>query len=153
MVMERGDIRYEVWSKIMTVFKDPNSDEVLNGKVYRNPWTGEENLVAPNIIGSRSLYYVGTEGKITSAQFARDTNAKKGENWSAEIDPKMDSALTLTWTVMGDNIQMVGQRKYTDQRPIPLAENGTTTISLDQIRKPDLQRIGSVFEIVFLAPW
>ena len=153
MVMERGDGRYEVWSKVMTVFKDPNSGEALNGKVYRNPWTGEENLVAPNIIGSRSLYYVGTDGKITSAQFARNTNAKKGENWSADIDPKMESALTLTWTVMGDNIQMIGQRKYPDQRPIPLAEYGTTTIALDQIRNPELQRVDSIFGFVFLAPW
>lgn len=153
MVMEREDGRYEVWSKVMTIFKDPDTGEVLNGKMYRNPWTGKDNLVVPNIIGSRSLYYVGDDGRITSAQFAMDTNAKKGENWSAEIDPNMESALTLTWTVMGENVQMVGQRKYPDQRPIPLAEYGTTTIPLDQIKNPDLQRVDSIFGIVFLAPW
>lgn len=153
MVMQRDDGRYEVWSKVMTIFKDPDTGEVLNGKTYRNPWTGEDNLVAPNIIGSRSLYYVGDNGQIISAQFARDTNAKKGENWSAEIDPNMESALTLTWTAMGDNVQMVGQRKYPDQRPIPLAEYGTTTVPLDQIQNPDLERVDSIFGIVFLAPW
>ena len=153
LVLPRDDGRFEVWSKVMTIFKDPETGEVLNGKTFRNPWTGEENLVAPNIIGSRSLYYVGDDGRITSAQFALDTNAKKGENWSADIDTNMESALTLTWTEMGDNVQMVGQRKYPDKRPIPLAEYGTTTVPLDQIRNPDLQRVDSIFGIVFLAPW
>ena len=153
LVMPREDGRFEVWSKVMTIFKDPETGEVLNGKTFRNPWTGEDNLVAPNIIGSRSLYYVGQDGTITSAQFARDTNAKKGENWSAEIDPGMESKLSLTWTTMGGNVQMVGQRKYPELRPIPLAEYGTTTIPMEQIRNPDLERVDSVFGIVFLAPW
>lgn len=153
LVLPRDDGRFEVWSKVMTIFKDPETGEVLNGKTFLNPWTGEENLVAPNIIGSRSLYYVGNDGRVTSAQFALDTNAKKGENWSADIESNMESALTLTWTKMGDNVQMVGQRKYPEKRPIPLAEYGTTTVPLDQIRNPGLQRVDSVFGIVFLAPW
>ncbi len=153
LVLPRDDGRFEVWSKVMTIFKDPETGEVLNGKTFRNPWTGEDNLVAPKTIGSRSLYYVGDDGRVTSAQFALDTNAKKGENWSADIDSNMESALTLTWTQMGENVQMVGQRKYPDQRPIPLGEYGTTTVPLDQIRNPDLERVDSVFGIVFLAPW
>jgi hypothetical protein len=152
-VIQQEDGRYEVWSKVMTIFKDPDSGKVLNGKTFLNPWTGEENLVAPNIIGSRSLYYVGDDGRITSAQFARDTNAAKGENWSAEIDPNMISALTLDWAIMGDNVQMVGQRKYPEVRPIPLAEYGTTTIPLKQLQDRSLERVDSIFGIVFLAPW
>lgn len=152
-VIPQGDDRYEVWSKVMTIFKDPETGEVLNGKTYKNPWTGEDNLVEPNIIGSRSQYYVGDDGRVTSAQFARDTNAAKGENWSAEIDPNMVSALTLTWTKMGENVQMVGQRKYPEKRPIPLAEYGTTTIPMEQILDPSLERVDSIFGIVFLAPW
>ena len=153
LVLPRDDGRFEVWSKVMTIFKNPETGEVLNGKTSRNTWTGEDNLVAPNIIGSRSLYYVGDDGRVTSAQFALDTNAKKGENWSAEIDSQVESALTLTWTLMGDNMQMVGQRKYPDQRPIPLAEYGTTTVPLDQIQDQTLDRVDSIFGIVFLAPW
>ena len=151
-VFPRDDGSYEVWSKVMTVFKDPDSGEILNGKTYRNPWTGEDNLVEPNIIGSRSLYYV--EGShIMNAQFARETNADEGENWSAEIDPGMTSALTLEWAVMGDKVQMAGRRKYPEVRPIPLAEYGTTTVDLAQVIDPDLPRIEATYGIVFLAPW
>lgn len=152
-VIPRGDDRYEVWSKVMTIFKDPETGEVLNGKTYRNPWTGEDNLVKPNIIGSRNMYYVGDDGRVTNAQFALDTNAEKGENWSADIDPGMASALTLTWSKMGNNVQMVGQRKYPEERPIPLAEFGTTTIPMEQLLDPTLERVDATFGIVFLAPW
>ena len=33
-----GENRYEVWSKVMTVFKDPETREILNGKEFRNPY-------------------------------------------------------------------------------------------------------------------
>lgn len=151
-VFPRDDGTYEVWSKVMTVFKDPDTGEVLNGKTYKNPWTGEDNLVEPNIIGSRSLYYV-EDGQVTAAQFARNTNAAAGENWSAEIDPGMTATLSLEWSVMGPKVQMAGRRKYPEVRPIPLAEYGTTTVDLAQILDPDLTRIESTYGIVFLAPW
>lgn len=151
-IIPRDDGRYEVWSKVMTVFKDPETGKVLNGKTYRNPWTGEDNRVEPNIIGSRSLYYT-ENGQVISAQFARETNADAGENWSAEIDPGMTSALTLEWSVMGDKVQMAGKRKYPERRPIPLAEYGTTTVALDEILDDSLTRVEATYGIVFLAPW
>jgi hypothetical protein len=151
-VIARDGGRYEVWSKVMTVFKDPETGEILNGKTYRNPWTGEDNLVEPNIIGSRSLYFV-EGGQVVSAMFARDTNAAEGTNWSAEIPASAKDALSLSWTVMGDRVQMSGRRKYPEKRPIPLAEYGTTTVDLAEILNQDLTRIEATYGIVFLAPW
>lgn len=151
-VIPRDGGRYEVWSKVMTVFKDPETGEILNGKTYRNPWTGEDNLVEPNIIGSRSLYFV-EDGQVVSAMFARDTNAAEGTNWSAEVSASAKDALTLSWTVMGDKVQMSGRRKYPEKRPIPLAEYGTTTVDLAEVLDPDLTRIEATYGILFLAPW
>ena len=151
-VMPRDDGSYEVWSKVLTVFKDPETGEILNGKTFRNPWTGEDNLIEPNIIGSRNLYYVEGD-RIMHSQLAREANAQKGENWSAEIDPGMTNEVTLTWAVMGDKVQMVGHRSLPERRPIPLGKYGTTTVDLSEIRDPSLTSVNSVYGIVFLAPW
>ena len=44
-VKRLGENRYEIWSKVMTVFKDPETGAILNGKEFRNPFTGEMNQV------------------------------------------------------------------------------------------------------------
>ena len=57
--------RYEIWSKVMTVFKNPETGEILNGKEYRNPFTGEMNQVEPNVIGSHMILEPDEQGRIT----------------------------------------------------------------------------------------
>ena len=129
--------RYEVWSKVMTVFKDPETGEILNGKQFRNPFTGQMNQVEPNVIGSHVILEPDDEGRIS------ETPAAGGET----------VALDLSWVRSGDKLLMTGSRDYPEQRPIPLAEYGSTVVDIPSLNDPAPGRLEAVFSSVYLAPW
>ena len=132
-----ADNRYEVWSKVMTVFKDPETGEILNGKQFRNPFTGQMNQVEPNVIGSHVILEPDDAGRIS------ETPAAGGET----------VALDLSWVRSGDKLLMTGSRDYPEQRPIPLAEYGSTVVDIPSLNDPAPGRLEAVFSSVYLAPW
>lgn len=129
--------RYEIWSKVMTVFKNPETGEILNGKEYRNPFTGEMNQVEPNVIGSHMILEPDGQGRITERPAAGGDAA----------------VLDLSWVRSGDKLLMVGSRDYPEERPIPLAEYGTTVVDVPALNDPGPSRVEAVFSSVYLAPW
>ncbi len=129
--------RYEVWSKVMTVFKDPDTGAIVNGKQYRNPFTGELNRVEPNVIGSHVILQPDGEGRIS------ETPAAGGET----------VVLDLSWVRSGDKVLMTGSRDYPEQRPIPLAEYGSTVVDIAALNDDGPGRLEAVFSSVYLAPW
>ncbi|MDX2144944.1 MAG: DUF1838 family protein [Rhodospirillaceae bacterium] len=149
---------FEMWSKVMTIFKDPDSGEVLNGKTWKNPFTGAMNTVKPNIVGSKTLYTVSDTGTILGAKVGDEPNPflkdQAGAKPTAPPPPKSaPDEMKLQFIVLGDKVQIAGQRKYPDKRPIPLAEFGTTTAELADIRDTKKPRVEAVFAAAFLAPW
>ena len=137
-VKRLGENRYEVWSKVMTVFKDPETREILNGKEFRNPFTGEMNQVEPNVIGSHTILEPDDQGRIS----------ERPADGSGE-----PAVLDLSWVRSGDKLLMVGSRDYPEQRPIPLGEYGATVVDLPALNDPGPSRVEAVFSSVFLAPW
>jgi hypothetical protein len=138
-VMRRGPNEYEVWSKVMTCFKDPGTLEVLNGREFRNPFTGATNRVEPNVIGSKTLYTVGTAGEIVARNLEGPESA--------------EHPLRLRWTRSGDKVHLTAARDYPARRPIPLAEFGTTMAEIAQLADDDAPRVEATFASTFLAPW
>lgn len=133
-----GENRYGIWSKVMTVFKDPETREILNGKEFRNPFTGEMNRVEPNVIGSHMILEPDEQGRISE-------RPADGAGEPAVLD--------LSWVRSGDKLLMVGSRDYPEQRPIPLGEYGTTVVDVPALNDPGPSRVEAVFSSVFLAPW
>jgi hypothetical protein len=138
-VIRRDDGTWEVWSKVMTCFKDPQTLEILNGREYLNPMTGRTVRVAPNVIGSRSLMSVDASGAI----LMRPVDAPQ----SAGV------VLTSKWLRNGDKVQHSASRKLPEKRPIPLGEWSTATVSIDELFDDRLARIEAVFASTFIAPW
>ena len=136
-IIVRGPDSYEQWSKVMTVFKDPDTGAILNGTEWKNPFTGQMNKIEPNIIGSKTLFTVGSADTVIGRRL--DTDASE--------------TITLKWTAIGDKVQLAAQRPYPEKRPIPLAELGTTTVDLAALRDSKPLRIEAVFAAVFLSPW
>ena len=136
-VVRLDENRYEVWSKVMTVFKDPESGEILNGREYRNPFTGETNQVEPNVIGSHRILEPNEQGRIS------ERPAAGGEA----------AVLDLSWVRSGNKLLMVGSRDYPEERPIPLAEYGATVVDVPALNDPGPGRVEAVFSSVYLAPW
>jgi len=138
-ILRRADGVWEVWSKVMTCFKDPQTLEVLNGKDFVNPFTGRSVRVAPNVIGSRSLMSVDAAGLIRMrAVDAPDTEGV---------------VLTSNWVRSGDKVQHSVSRKLPEKRPIPLGEWSTATVSRDELFDDRLARVEAVFASTFIAPW
>lgn len=138
-VIRRDERTWEVWSKVMTCFKDPQTLEILNGREFANPITGRTVRVAPNVIGSRSLMTVDAGGAIRM----RPVDAPQS--------PGVE--LTSRWVRNGDKVQHSASRKLPDKRPIPLGEWSTATVSRDELLDDRLARVEAVFASTFIAPW
>ncbi len=138
-ILRRENGVWEVWSKVMTCFKDPQTLEVLNGREFANPFTGRRVRVAPNVIGSRSLMSVDAAGAIRM----RPVDAPGSEG----------VVLTSNWVSSGDKVQHSASRKLPDKRPIPLGEWSTATVSRDELFDERLARVEAVFASTFIAPW
>jgi hypothetical protein len=138
-VMRRDARTWEVWSKVMTCFKDPATLEILNGREYANPYTGQLVKVEPNVIGSRSLLDVDEAGRIRM----RPLDAPQSPGVVLKSD----------WVRNGDKVQHSASRKLPDKRPIPLGEWSTATVSIEELFDERLARIEAVFASTFLAPW
>ena len=149
-VRENG---FEMWSKVMTIFKDPDTGAVLNGKQWKNPFTNAMNTVKPNIVGSKTLYTVSEDGTIIGTKVGNEPNPFLQAQPGAKPPAPPPDELKLSFTVLGDKVQIFGQRKYPEKRPIPLAEFGTTTGELAHIRDSKRPRVEAVFAAAFLAPW
>ncbi len=138
-VVRRDNDHWEVWSKVMTCFKDPQTLEILNDREFVNPITGRTVRVAPNVIGSRSLLSVDGSGAIRMRPV--DTPQAPGV------------VLTSRWVRNGDMVQHSVSRKLPEKRPIPLGEWSTATVSLDELFDSRLARVEAVFASTFIAPW
>jgi hypothetical protein len=138
-VIRRDQNTWEVWSKVMTCFKDPQTLEILNGRDFLNPVTGRTVRVAPNVIGSRSLMTVDAAGGIRMRPV--DTPEAPGV------------VLSSRWVRNGDTVQHSASRKLPDKRPIPLGEWSTATVSRDELLDDRLDRVEAVFASTFIAPW
>lgn len=138
-IVRRENGVWEVWSKVMTCFKDPQTLEILNGREYVNPFTGRSVRVAPNVIGSRSLLSVDAAGRIRMR--AADTPDAQG------------LVLTSHWVRNGDKVQHSVSRELPEKRPIPLGEWSTATVGLEELFDERRSRVEAVFASTFLAPW
>jgi hypothetical protein len=153
-VMEVGkDGDYIVRSKVMTMFRDPDTNEILNGKNYTVPWTNEAVQVKPNVIGSVTRYF-SKDGKVQQTIISNETGASiSGLRNNQVLANNQTDELGLTWRVCDGKVFLHGKRKYPEKRPIPLAELGTQIIAGNEIADEKLTRFNNSFSAVFLAPW
>ena len=77
-----SDHEYEFQLRTFTMFLDPVSGEILHGKRWRNPVTGKEVLVEPNISGADNIVKL-VDGEILGIAPARGTQMRAKLWWSA----------------------------------------------------------------------
>ena len=131
---------FEIWSKVMTMFKDPDNGEVLNGRPWRNPFTGVMNTVQPNVIGSKTLLKVSESGVIL-------------EERSIDGLPARIAELSVAFTVLGDKVQIQAQRNPPREWPPETATFATNTAELAHIRDTKRPRIEATFSGSDVVPW
>jgi hypothetical protein len=131
---------FEMWSKVMTMFKDPDSGEVLSGKSWKNPFTGMMNTVQPNVIGSKTLLRVSDSGAILTER-------------SINGSPAQVTELTMDFIVLGDKVQIDAHRNPPRQWPAETAVFATNTAELAHILDPGRPRIEATFSGSDVVPW
>ena len=137
------DSGFEIWSKVMTLFRDPDTGEVLNGKSWKNPLTGAMNVVKPNIFGSKTLYSIAAPGRIVATRLGGGANMAPPGTF--ELRPK--------FIVLGDKVEIAVERFTPAGQRIPPTSFATNTAELAHVRDAARPRIEAMFSGTDVVPW
>jgi hypothetical protein len=134
---------FEIWSRVMTMFRDPETNEVLNGRSWKNPLTGAMVVVKPNIFGSKTRFGIDAAGRIVATRLAA----------GPDMAPPGTFELRPRFLVLGDKVQVSADRFTTEGRRIPPTSFATNTAELADVRDATRTRIEATFSGTDVAPW
>ncbi len=134
--IRRSEFEYEFQIRLMTMFLDPVTGEILHGKRWRNPGTGEEVIVEPNISGADSFVRLRDDGVI-------ETQRPEGDKLAAAI----------WWSAQGPYVMANVERERPEERRIPLTDY--LTLFGDRAAAADFAapRLEVRFTNTFVAPF
>jgi len=134
--LRRSAHEYEFQYRIFTMFLDPTSGEILNGKRWRNPITGKDVVVEPNISDADHIVKLDHEAIV-------------------EIIPSRDVRVPtdVWWSAQGPYIMAHVSRTRPEDRPIPLQDY--ITLFDDRAAAADFRapRLETRFNTTFVAPF
>jgi hypothetical protein len=135
-VIQLADDQYQFQYRIFTMFKDPLSGEILHGKSWRNPLTGAEVTVQPNISGADNVVELSDAGII-------ERSLKTGFQFRTH----------LWWTAQGPYVMFNSYKDRPAKRPIPMDD--MVTLFGDRKAAMDFSqpRLEARFHTSFVAPF
>ena len=109
-VQQRAADEFEFQFRLLTCFKHPETDEMLNGLPWRNPLTGEETVVQPNTATFTRIVKLTNRGIV-------------------EIAPETghEALVQLHWTARGPYTMYNGHRDSPSDRSTPVEKFSTNT--------------------------
>ena len=135
-VVDLGSGEYQFQYKIFTCFKDPQTNETLNGQSWRNPVTGEEATVEPNISGAERVVKLTDRGIV-------------------ELSPSsgFEAVIHVQWTAQGPYVMSNGYKDRPANRPIPIKEFATSFHDRAAAADFEAPRLELRFNSTFVAPF
>jgi hypothetical protein len=135
-VVDLGEGEYQFQYKIFTSIQDPETNETLNGKRWRNPVTGEELVVEPNISGAERIIKLTDRGIV-------------------EVAPSsgFEAVIHLMWTAQGSYVMSNGYKDRPKNRPIPIKEFATSFHDRAATADFEAPRLENRFNSTFVAPF
>jgi len=135
-IVDIGRGEYQFQYRIFTLFRDPETNEALSGQPWRNPVTGEELTVEPNISGAQRIVSLDERGIVE-----RDENSG------------FEAVIHLLWTAQGAYAMHNGYKDRPESRPVPMKEFATGF--LDRAAAADFAapRLELRFNSTFVAPF
>lgn len=135
-IVDLGDGEYQFQYRIFTLLKDPETNEDLSGKPWRNPITGKELTVEPNISGARRIVTLTERGIVERDEVSG-----------------FEAVIHLLWTAQGAYAMHNGYKDRPPNRPIPMKEFATSF--LDRAAAADFAapRLEVRFNSTFVAPF
>ena len=127
---------YEFQLRLFTMFRDPASNDILHGKQWRNPITGKDVVVEPNISGADKTVKL-MDGEIFDIVPARGTEMR----------------VNLWWSAQGPYMMCHTYRERPEDRVIPLQD--FLTLFGDRAAAADFSapRLETRFNTTFIAPF
>jgi hypothetical protein len=127
---------YEFQLRIFTMFLDPVSGEVLHGKTWRNPITGKDVVVEPNISGADKIVKL-VDGEIL------DITPKRG----------LTLPVDLWWSAQGPYVMCHAYRKRPEDRVNPIEDY--LTMFGDRAAAADFKapRLETRYNTTFIGPF
>lgn len=135
-VVELGDGDFEFQYRIFTCFQHPDTGEMLNGQPWRNPVTGEEVIVQPNISSALRIVRLTDRGIV-------------------EITPEsgFEALIHMQWTARGPYMMYNGHKDRPVDRPIPIKEFATSFHDRAAAADFSAPRLEMQFNSTFVAPF
>ena len=135
-IVDLGEGKYQFQYKIFTMFKDPVSNVTLNGAEWKNPLTGEELTVEPNISGAERVVSLTDRGVV---EFSPNSG--------------FEAVIHLLWTAQGNTVMHNGYKDRPNNRPIPIKEFATSFVDRMAASDFDAPRLETTFNSTFVAPF
>ncbi len=132
-LIRRGPRECEIQYRLFTSFNDPETNEPLSGKRWRNPFTSEDVVVEPNI-GSTETVARLTDRGIT------ETGIKNG----------FEGLIHLVWAAHENTVLMAGNKDRPANTPAPTGEYATHWLDRRAARKFDAPRLEMSFNSTFM---
>ncbi|WP_446830120.1 DUF1838 family protein [Candidatus Foliamicus sp.] len=135
-IVALGDNEFQFQYRIFTSFKDPHTNETLNGSVWRNPISGQEITVEPNISGAERIVALTSRGIV-------ERDMRSG----------FEAVIHQLWTAQGAYAMSSGYKDRPAQRPIPMKEFATSFLDRRAAADFDAPRLEVRFNSTFVAPF
>ena len=135
-IVDLGNGEYQFQYRIFSSFKDPETNETLNGRTWRNPITGNELTVEPSISGAQRIVTLTDRGIV---------ERHEGTGFEAVIH--------LLWTAQGPYVMSNGYKDRPAKRPIPIKEFATSFQDRAAAADFDAPRLEVRFNSTFVAPF
>ena len=135
-IIDLGNGEYRFQYRIFTSFKDPETNETLNGRIWRNPITGKEITVRPNISGAERVVTLTDRGIV-----------------ERNVDNGFEGFIHLLWTAQGPYVMSNGYKDRPAKRPIPMKEFATSFHDRAAAADFTAPRLEVRFNSTFVAPF
>jgi hypothetical protein len=137
-----SDAGFAQTARTITFFSDPRTEEVL--EQWRNPYTGIEQAVKPNVLGGRGRMLWTDLGLIPQFGSALEAEA------ALKLKPQ---PLEVRWQPYGRWIWVRHDRVYPPGLPQPLGESSTTLVERKWLSGRQRNSLPGHFSSSYLAPW
>ena len=134
--IRRSENEYGLQYRVFTMFLDPVTSEIMHGKRWRNPVTGKQVVVEPNISDAEHVLTFDDD-KIVEVIPSRNQKVPTDVWWSAQ----------------GPYLMGHVDRERSPKRPIPLRDYLTLFCDRSAAADFDAPRLENRFSISFVSPF
>ena len=132
-MLRRGPTEYELQYRLFTSFNDPDTNEPLGGKPWRNPYTSQEVVVEPNIGTADSVVRLTERGVVETMRSS-----------------DFEAVIHLQFAAQDGTVLVAGHKDRPANTPAPTGEYATHWVDRAAARDFAAPRLEMNFNSTFM---